>query len=239
MQDLLARAVQAHGGAERWRTLSCFRASARLEGAIWAVKGTPGLFKTVAVTGGAHESRLTISPFPGPGFHTTWEPHRQTIEQDDGTLMAEHLRPRTRFDSHTRQTPWDDFHAAYFAAEVLWNYLTLPFHLLHDGIRTEETKPWHEAGAVWPALHVTYPDAYASPSKQQTLYFDGEGLLRRIDSGFELLGPGPAVHYTSQYRIVDGIVVPTRYRVYVRNPDGTRVPESTTLAIDIEEVHFA
>lgn len=39
MQDLLAQAVRAHGGAEHWRTLSRLRARARVQGAIWAVKG--------------------------------------------------------------------------------------------------------------------------------------------------------------------------------------------------------
>ncbi|WP_405885343.1 hypothetical protein OG762_45535 [Streptomyces sp. NBC_01136] len=239
MQDLLARAVQAHGGVEHWRTLSSFRARAHVYGAIWAVKGAQGLFDCIAITGATHEPRLTIAPYPRPGLHTTWEPQRQTIVQDDGALVAEQPHPRARFDSHTRQTPWDDFHAAYFAAEVLWNCLTVPFHLLRDDVRTEEAKPWREEGAVWPALHVTYPDAFASPSKQQTFYFDGEGLLRRTDFGFDLLGPSPAVHYASRHRHFDGIIVPTRRRVYVRNPDGSRARESTSLAIDIEDAYFA
>ncbi|MEV0406009.1 hypothetical protein [Actinoallomurus sp. NPDC050550] len=152
--------------------------------------------------------------------------------------MAERLDPRARFDSHTRQTPWDDFHAAYFAAEVLWNHLTVPFHLLSSVVHMEEGKPWQEDGAVWQALHVTYLDEFATPSKQQTFYFGPEGLLRRIDFGFDLLGPGPAVHYASRHRHFDGIVVPTRCRVHVRNPNGTPALESTFLAIDIEDAHY-
>ncbi|MFE2426022.1 hypothetical protein ACFXJ5_04560 [Streptomyces sp. NPDC059373] len=42
----------------------------------------------------------------GPGFHTTWEPQRHTIEQDDGARVAERLHPRARFYS-PRQTPID------------------------------------------------------------------------------------------------------------------------------------
>ena len=56
--------------------------------------------------------------------------------------------------------------------------------------------------------------------KQQTYRFDDAGLLRRLDYPVDILGGGPAVHYPSQYREFDGIMVPTRRRVYVRRPDG-------------------
>ncbi|MFD4510767.1 hypothetical protein [Streptomyces sp. NPDC058457] len=238
MQDLLARAVQAHGGAGHWRRLSGFRARSHVRGAIWAVKGKQHAFEEFVVAGDTRTQRLTMAPYPGRGLCSTWEPHRQTVRRDDGAVLAAQPRPRARFDSHTRQTPWDDFHAGYFAAEVLWNYLTVPFHLLRDGIRTEEAAPWYEEGGVWRALRVTYPETFAAPSRQQTLYFDECGLLRRTDFGFELLGPGPAVHYATAHRCFDGVVVPTRHRAYVRNPDGSRARESISLAVDIDDVCF-
>ncbi|MFE2065881.1 hypothetical protein ACFXDH_26450 [Streptomyces sp. NPDC059467] len=238
MHDLLALAVQAHGGAGTWHELSRFRARVHFGGAIWAVKGSQGAFHDITVSGDTRRQHLTIAPYPGPGRHTTWEPGRQTLRQDDGVLVAEQLDPRARFAAHTRQTAWDEFHAAYFAAEVLWNCLTLPFHLLSCDIRTEQARPWHEEDAVWPAVRITYPDGFATPSRQQTLYVDEDGLLRRTDLGLDLLGPGAAVAYAARHRIFDGIVVPTRHRVYVRNPDGTRVTESTSLAIDMDDVQF-
>jgi hypothetical protein len=70
------------------------------------------------------------------------------------------------------------------------------------------------------------------------LHFDESGLLRRTDFGFELLGPGPAMHYASLHRRFDGIAVPTRHLLYVRIPDGTGTRESTSLAIDIEDAYF-
>ncbi|MFG2364117.1 hypothetical protein ACGFY3_21080 [Streptomyces mirabilis] len=44
--------------------------------------------------------------------------------------------------------------------------------------------------------------------------------------------------YATRHQCFDGIIVPTRRRVYVRNPDGTRVTESTSLVIDIEDAQF-
>ncbi|MFK0158501.1 hypothetical protein ACIQVK_41340 [Streptomyces sp. NPDC090493] len=238
MRDILALAVWANGGAHHWRTLSCFRARARVEGILWAMKGKRGVFRDIVVSGDTGDQCLTIAPYPGQGQRTTWEPRCQTTERYDGVMTAVRHDPRAAFAGHTRQTAWDDLHAAYFAADVLWNFLTLPFHLLRPGVRTETGHPWREEGSVWQSLRVTYPETIAAPSRQQTVYFDDEGLLQRIDLGFELLGPGPAVDHASRHRHFDGVIVPTRHRVHVRNPDGTPALESTSLAIDIEDAYF-
>jgi hypothetical protein len=37
----------------------------------------------------------------------------------------------------------------------------------------------------------------------------------------------------------DGIMIPTRRRVYVRRPDGTPVPGPVSVAIDITNVAFS
>ena len=48
-----------------------------------------------------------------------------------------------------------------------------------------------------------------------------------------------AVHYPSEYREFDGIMVPTRRRVYVRNPDGSPVLDSVSIAVDVTDVTFS
>jgi hypothetical protein len=58
--------------------------------------------------------------------------------------------------------------------------------------------------------------------------------LRRLDYSVDILGSGPAVHYPSEYREFDGIMVPTRRRVYVRNPDGSPVLDSVSVAVDVD-----
>jgi hypothetical protein len=42
-----------------------------------------------------------------------------------------------------------------------------------------------------------------------------------------------------QYREFDGIMVPTRRRVYVRNPDGSPVRDSVSITIDITNATFS
>ena len=181
MADLLKLAVEAHGGMQRWEQLSRFSATGSITGAIWDLKGKPGLLEDVILEGETRDQRLTITPFPRAGRYATWEPYRQTIETAEGVLVDERLDPAASFAGVTRQSPWDYFQVAYFASEANWNYFAAPFILARPDFVTEETAPWHEDGQTWRSLLVTYPDTVVAHTTQQTYYFDDAGLLRRLD----------------------------------------------------------
>lgn len=238
MNDLLKLAIEGHGGMRRWEQISRFRAAASITGAIWALKGKPGLLDGVVLDGETRDQRLIIAPFPQPGRYTTWEPYRQTIEATDGMLLAERRDPAAAFIATTRSAPWDEFQVAYFAGEANWNYFVAPFIFARDDFVTEETGPWHEDGQTWRTLLVTYPDTIVAHHREQTCYFDDRGLLRRLDYSVDFLGGGPAVHYPSGYREFDGIMVPTRRRIYVRKADGSPARDSVSIAIDVTDATF-
>jgi hypothetical protein len=129
MNDLLQLAIDAHGGLRRWEEISRFRVAISITGAIWDLKGKPGLLADVVLEGETRDQRLKITPFPRPRHYATWEPYRQTIETTEGVLVAERRDPATSFAGLSRQSPWDEFHVAYFAGEASWNYFTAPFIL--------------------------------------------------------------------------------------------------------------
>jgi hypothetical protein len=239
MNDLLALAIKGHGGLRRWQQLSRFRAVASIRGAIWALKGRPGLLEDIVLEGETRDQRMIVSPFPVPGWYTTWEPYRQTIATAAGIPTAERRDPAASFAGLTNQSQWDDFQVAYFAGEANWNYFTAPFVLARSDFLTEEIEPWREDGQVWRRLLATYPDCVVAHCRQQIYHFDDAGLLRRLDYTVDILGGGAAVHYPSAYRGFAGIMVPTRRRVYVRNADGTPARESVSMAIDITDVAFS
>ena len=64
MATLLELAIEAHGGAKLWEGISRFQGQLSITGALWAAKGTPGLFDNVQLDGETRDQRLTISPFP-------------------------------------------------------------------------------------------------------------------------------------------------------------------------------
>ena len=127
---------------------------------------------------------------------------------------------------------------AYFAGEANWTYFVAPFLFTRGDFVTEESWPWREDGQVWRTLLVTYPDTLVAHTQQQTCYFDDAGLLRRVDDALDVLGGCAAVHYPSRYREFDGIKVPTRRRVYVRDTDGYPLLNSVLVAIDLTDVTF-
>lgn len=239
MDDLLKLAIEGHGGLRRWEQISRFRAAVSITGAIWTRKGKPDLLDGVVLEGDTHDQRLTITPFPEPGRYTTWEPYRQTIETVEGVLVAERRDPADVFVGSTRESPWDELQVAYFASEASWSYFTAPFIFTRGDFVTEESWPWREDGQLLRTLLVTYPEAVLAQDQQQTCYFDDTGLLRRLDCAADILIGGPAVHYPSRYREFDGILVPTRRRVYVRNPDGDPVLDSVSVVIEVTDVTFS
>jgi hypothetical protein len=238
LDDLLALAIDAHGGMKRWDGITRFRAAASITGAIWDLKTKPGLLTDVTFEGDTRDQRVRISPFPAPGCYTTWEPHQETIETPQGVLLEERRNPALSFLGPDRDSPWDELQVAYFAAEACWNYFTTPFLFARPDFVVQELDPWSEDGQMWRRLFVTYPDDVIAHCRQQTYYFDEEGCLRRVDYVVDVLGGWAAVQYPSDYREFNGIMVPTRRRDYVRNQDGSPVLQPVSVAMDVRRVTF-
>jgi hypothetical protein len=238
MNDLLQVAVDAHGGLSRWNQLKKVKASLSITGAIWQVKGKPDILKDVSIEAELHKERLTTH-FNGKGIRTVFEPNRVIVETEGGRLVDNRDDPRSAFRGHTRQTPWDDVHVAYFSSYALWNYLTIPFLYTYSGFVTEELAPWQENGEQWRPLKVTVPDSVASHSREQVAYFGPDGLLRRHAYTVDIMGGAAGLNYASDLRNVDGIVVPTKRRVYARDANNQKIPEPVLVAIDIREIAFS
>ena len=238
MNDLLQVAVDAHGGLSRWNQLKRVKASLSITGAIWQMKGKPDILNDVSIEAELHKERLTTH-FNGKGIRTVFDPNRVIVETEGGRLVDNRDDPRSAFRGHTRQTPWDDVHVAYFSSYALWNYLTIPFLYTYSGFVTEELAPWQENGEQWRPLKVTVPDSVASHSREQVAYFGPDGLLRRHAYTVDIMGGAAGLNYASDLRNVDGIVVPTKRRVYARDANNQKIPEPVLVAIDIREIAFS
>ncbi len=238
MSELLNLALQAHGGLSRWNQLKRVKAGLSITGAIWHVKGKPDVLKDVSIEAQLHKERLTTH-FNGQGKRTVFEPNRILLETEDGRLLESRDDPRSAFRGHTRQTPWDDLHVAYFSGYALWNYLTIPFLYTHPGFVTEELAPWQENGEQWRPLKVIVPDSIASHSREQVAYFGPDGLLRRHEYTVDIMGGGSGLNYAADYRNVDGIVVPTKRRVYTPDANKQKILDPVLVAIDIGNIAFS
>jgi hypothetical protein len=120
----------------------------------------------------------------------------------------------------------------------MWTYLTAPFSFTMPGFESQETEPWSENGEEWRRLEVKFPNEIATHSAEQTFYFDQEGFLKRHDYDVEVAKGATGAHYVFDYKEFDGIMVPTKRRVYARSPDGKALTEPLLVSIDLSEIKF-
>jgi hypothetical protein len=235
MTELLNLAIKAHGGLDRWKKVKAIKVAASITGAIWYVKGKPDFLKHVVLTSETQSERVTVD-FSGQDKRAIFEPSRIVIEAANGSLVEAHDNPEASFKGQQRETPWNDVHVIYFVGEALWTYLNIPFLYIYEGFATEEISSIQVEGETWRRLKVTFPDRVKSHTREQISCFGPDGLLRRHDYTVDLLGGATGLNYASDYRDVDGIIVPTKRRVYAYEGDYQLVKEPLLVAIDMGEI---
>jgi hypothetical protein len=239
MNDLLAFAIDAHGGLDRWNEFKRLKAELSVDGAIWHLKQQPGLLTDKLFEIDTHTERLTITPFTAPDRRSVFVPGRLVLEAFDGTTIESRDDPEASYAGQTVETPWDKFHVAYFASEALWTYLTLPFLYTYPGFQSEEITPWHENGEVWRRLKVIFPSHIASHNKTQVTHFGSDGLMRRHDYTVDILGGATGANYTTNYRDFQGIKMPTTRRIYAYDEAMQKVPEPLLVSLDFGNLTFS
>jgi hypothetical protein len=238
MNELLTLALAAHGGLSRWNRFTSLTATASITGALWRVKSTADLLTQVSVEALLQEQRVTTH-LVGRNKRLVFTPQRVASETEDGHLLEARDEPRSAFRGHRQDTPWDILHVAYFNSYALWTYLTIPFLYTYPGFVTEELLPWHEDGETWRPLKATFPDSVASHTREQVSYFGEDGLLRRHEYTVDVMNGARGVNYASDYREADGILVPTKRRVYAYDDRKNKIPAPLLVAIDFGDIAFA
>jgi hypothetical protein len=238
VNELLNLAVEAHGGLERWNKIRSVKMAASITGAIWYLKSKPDYLKNVVMTADAKTERV-VTEFPGQDKRSTFEPNRIVIEKQNGNVIESRNDPEKSFEGHLSETPWDDIHVAFFSGEALWTYLTTPFLYTYNGFKSEEISSIQVEKETWRRLKVTFPDYVKSHTREQISCFGPDGLLRRHDYTVDILGGATGLNFASDYRNVDGIVFPTKRRIYAWEGDYQIVKEPLLVAIDMGEITLA
>ena len=235
MNDLLESAVAAHGGLDRWNQITAITVDASITGALWHVKGKVDALKDVRFEVDTKRQLLTMD-YVGQDKRSVFEPLRVVIQRRDGVVIEARDEPERWFDGHQLETPWDEVHLAYFSGEALWTYLNMPFLYTWPGFITEEIAAIEVDGEAWRRLKVTLPEHIKSDTREQISCFGPDGLLRRHDFTIDILGGATGLLYATDYRDVDGIIVPATRRGYAWQGDYQRVPEPLLVAIDMGEI---
>jgi hypothetical protein len=238
MIPLLADAIQAHGGLDRWKAHRRLTATIVTGGELWALKAITQDPSPRTMRVDLHREWASVEPYGKAGQRTEFTPERIAIEAEGKGIVAERLNPRTSFAGHDMRTSWDPLHRAYFNGYALWTYLTTPFLLAMDGFKLHEIEPWREGAETWRGLRASFPPDIASHSTEQDFYFGPEMLLRRHDYRVEIAGNFPAAQYISNPISVEGIKIPTKRRAYLRGDNLMPVLDAPLVTIDLSDFRF-
>ncbi|MER9254859.1 hypothetical protein NKI59_24210 [Mesorhizobium sp. M0598] len=233
MHDLQQQVIEAHGSLERFRRFSFLTATLHQFGILWDLKGKPDTLAHANVQVNLRKEEVSHWPFQPTQNRSRFTPNEVRIETPDGDVVETLPQPRASFTGFAMETHWSDLQLAYFAGYTMWTYLTSPFILAQPGVVAEEIAPWSEEGETWRRLRVTFPATIATHSREQTFYVGPDGLIRRHDYEVEIQGNNAAARYLLEPVTVEGVVLPSKFRVYPRNPDNKPAAEPLIVGVDL------
>lgn len=234
--ELLQRAVEAHGGMQRFEATERLSTDLRVSGWALPLRFQRGAFASFTNTVWTREPRAVLAPHPEPGKRGVFENGDVRIETDDGQVIEERENARAAFGGR-RNIWWDDLDVLYFGAYAWRGYVTAPFVFTQPEYEVEEVEPWREGGEKWPGLRVRFPEGAAAHSREQTYYFGPDGLIRRNDYTAEVFGGwAKATHYCWDYRDFGGFRIPTRRVAMPRGPGGRPVRAVRIVKLAIDDV---
>ncbi len=231
----LPNVLDAHGGLDYWRSLSAIDLEYSARGFLFTAKRISPL-RHAHLTISTQEPDVVLHDYPVPGQSAVLHGAELVeIRDSAGSVLQARTNPREAFGHWRRLFRWDAMDFAYFSNYAMWNYMTLPFLLLHPAVTVEASENAAPVGVT--RLKVGFPTTLPTHSPTQELYFDQSGRLFRHDYTAEVVGSwAKAVHLCDRYRQFGGLWLPTKRRVYPKGPFNRALPFPTLVAIDI---HFA
>ncbi len=238
VHPLLAEALHAHGGLERWRQFGTLSATIVTGGEFWAMKDIVQDSDPRRSTVDLRREWASLNPYGNPDWTSVFTADHIAIKDADGVVVAERLDPRAAFAGHDMTTPWDPLHRAYFNGYALWTYFNAPFILVDGDFAIEEIAAIETDGETWRGLRAMFPERIATHSRAQDFYFGTDGLLRRHDYHVDVAGGFAGAHLLFDYVDVEGIMLPTRRRAYQRNEDLSVRLDPLMVSIDLSDFRF-
>lgn len=230
---LLDDALAASGGVDRWQEVTGFTAHISFHGSLLACRGD---LRDVVAEGSTQMQCVRFSGFIEADRCAAYTPELVTIERLDGSVVASRRRPGERFPGEDNHQAWDDLDLAYFCGLSLWNCMTMPFVLLHPGVKVEELPVWLERGQVWRRLRALFPPDIVTCAREQIVWFDNVGLLRRVE--YRIAAGASVMQYAWAHQPFSGITVPTLRRSLACRADGTVIARPALVDVEIFDARF-
>ena len=239
MNALLDQVLTANGGVDRWNDITSITAEVTFGGPFWEFKGQPGFAGTELVEASARREFIRQTDVK-TGRTVVFDKAKDlvTVTDADGAVIDELEHPRHTFDGYTTSSTWSIAQMAYFRSYATWHYLVEPFVFAFPGVTTREIAARVEDGETWRGLSVTFAGDLETHNRTQFYYFNDAGRLRRMDYQPEVNDFSPTAHYVREETEVDGVTVPTKRHVHIRNQDRSADLSWIPITLDLTDIRF-
>ena len=235
---LLEKVVRASGGLDLWRLTRRFTLHMSITGPLCTARCSTAQLRELVVEGSTQTQALEITGFARADLRALYRPDWVALEGQDARRLMERQGSPENFRNALRSMLWDELQLAHYCGYLIWNHIATPFILADADFETKELRRNVARGERLRQLRVVFPARVATHAREQTFYFDREGLLRRLDY--------PAAHeehtqiaqVSAGHQRFSGILVPTLCRLLTIGADGVPVAKPSLLDIEIFDVRF-
>jgi hypothetical protein len=238
MNRLLANAIEAHGGLDRWKQFTKIEVDLVSGGELLDRKGVLSS-GSVHFSAKMHEQIISFVAASAPDKKIVFHADRIAVEAIEGKLLAERLDPRQSFHCHNLNTPWDSFHRGYFSGYAMWSYLTPPFSLAEEGAQIWNIEPLESSGELWHGIRAVLPERFATHSRAQEFYFGDDMLLRRQDYTLDIAGGFNVANYASELVDVKGLKLPSKRRGFLCDKKYGEQSDLALVSLDMSNFRVA
>ena len=222
------RAIEAYGGADRWRRARRSEARVTMSGLLFHTKWRhlpPGARITVDLA----RPFARLEPIDRRGHTGVLDGLDVRLEDATGAVLDRRAEAARLFPGGRRRLYWDALDLTYFLGYAFWGYFALPVLLQREDIAWTEVQDG--------LLEARFPAHLPRHSEVQRFYFDGgTGLLTRNDYVAEVFGPQAwGANIVEEHKVWEGIPYPSRRRVRRRHADGTYEPRPIMIGMEIAD----
>lgn len=230
VSKLLADALDAHGGLDRWARLEAVSADFTSTGALLAHKGVESSETRRLVASTRRQEAQMVSM--GGKLVASLLAGKLDVTMD-GKVIAGSDDPRASFAGHDLESGWDPVQRAYFGCYAMWSYLTVPFSLAMPGAQVWDVEPLEEDGEVWRGIRAVMPEGIATHSRAQEFYFGSDMILRRQDYTLDISGGFNVANYALDPVEVDGITFLSKRRAFTATKRYDVLRDRVMVALDM------
>ncbi len=256
--ELAEQVIHAHGGTDRWRSISRFSAHVSIGGELlpppersppldvphvevggYQLVTTPRsrpTLRELVMEGETHRPFAKLFGSSDMTRYGVYSPGRSEFRGMSGALISAQDAPLAALTQRGGDPPLEALDRLFLISALIWAAVVGPFVLTLGG-RTCERPSFNDPGR-YRRMWMELPEKLDPIITERFLTIDEEGLIRRVEYTLHPYHRGLIIETLSTYESFGGIRIPTIRRMQALRADGKSDPTSL-LDIEIFDVQFS